>query len=206
MKLALPACAALVVLASVLAGCGGSSPPSVASTTASSSPSSSSSSTALAQGIRYSRCMRSHGIANFPDPQPGATIKSFKIVLANGAGSGAIDLHSNAFRRAATSCAPLLPRLTTTNSAPTAQQIAGLLSFARCMRARGFGQFPDPTQSGGLTLEAVEAAGVDISSPKVQAAATACLPAAHGALTAAQVERAEQEAKAQQNGTAGGGG
>ena len=58
------------------------------------------------------------------------------------------------------------------------------------MRDHGVNNFPDPTAQGQLTLEMVSAAGVDLQAPSVRSAALACVPASHGALTKAAVERA----------------
>jgi hypothetical protein len=66
-----------------------------------------------------------------------------------------------------------------------------MVIFARCMRAHGVPSFPDPTSAGELSVSAVKAAGVDVHTPSVQAAANTWLPAAAGALTAADVKRAE---------------
>ena len=54
----------------------------------------------------------------------------------------------------------------------------------------------DGVMGGQLTLAMVDAAGVDVHAPAVQAAARTCLPAADGAITAAQVYRAENGAGA----------
>jgi hypothetical protein len=74
----------------------------------------------------------------------------------------------------------------------TAQQqrtrLADELSFARCMRSRGVSRFPDPTAQGCLSVEMVQAQGIDVHSPAVLRVVQACLPASHGALTLAKVE------------------
>jgi hypothetical protein len=41
-----------------------------------------------------------------------------------------------------------------------------------------------------LTLEMIQAAGVDLTAPQVKTAALACVPAANGAITRADVEQA----------------
>ena len=90
-------------------------------------------------------------------------------------------------------CSHLLPN---GGSGPqeTAQQtrtrIADALSFARCMRARGLPNFPDPTNQGLLTPQRVTAAGIDLHQPKLLRAGLACVPVTHGLLTRAAIERA----------------
>ena len=75
-----------------------------------------------------------------------------------------------------------------TKSVATTQP--GALAFARCMRARGFPGFPDPTNEGQLTPQIVTAAGIDLRQPRVVHAGLACLPVTHGLLTRAAIERA----------------
>jgi hypothetical protein len=83
-------------------------------------------------------------------------------------------------------------------SQPTAQQkqtqLADALSFAACMRRHGVARFPDPTAQGGLSVEMVQAQGVDVHSPAVLRAIQTCLPASHGGLTAAKVRAALNKA------------
>ena len=45
-----------------------------------------------------------------------------------------------------------------------------------CMRSHGVGRFPDPTAQGQLTVEMVQAQGIDVHSPAVLQAVQACLP------------------------------
>jgi hypothetical protein len=58
------------------------------------------------------------------------------------------------------------------------------------MRSHGVSRFPDPTAQGQLTIEMVQAAGIDVHSPAVLRVVQACLPASHGALTPAKVREA----------------
>jgi hypothetical protein len=60
------------------------------------------------------------------------------------------------------------------------------------MRSHGVGRFPDPTAQGQLTVEMVQAQGIDIHSTNVLHVVQTCLPASHGALTPAKVRRALQ--------------
>jgi hypothetical protein len=112
----------------------------------------------------YAKCMRSHGIADFPDPQPnpGGQGGSFQ---ANG-GSGS-DLNHNdpRFQAADQACQSLLPQ-----PAPaSAQKIAGLVKLAACMRSHGFPSFPDPDSNG-----AFDSSKFDPSSPQLQSAMQTC--------------------------------
>jgi hypothetical protein len=127
--------------------------------------------------------MRSHGMPNFPDPQRfvGGNVK--------------LTIHQLAPSQAALdACTPLLPTNGGAGSQQTAQQqrtqLADELSFARCMRSHGVSRFPDPTAQGHLSVEMVQAQGIDVHSPAVLQAIQACLPASHGGLTAAKVRAA----------------
>ena len=73
-------------------------------------------------------------------------------------------------------------------------QLADELSFAKCMRSHGVARFPDPTAQGELSVEMVQAQGIDIHAPAVLHVVQTCLPASHGELTAAKVEEAIKNA------------
>ena len=139
--------------------------------------------TTTANGLlAFSQCMRSHGAPNFPDPQRFA------------GGNVKLTIHQLAPPQAAlTACSDLLPS-GGSGSQQTAQQqrtqLADELSFARCMRSHGVARFPDPTAQGQLSVEMVQAQGVDVHSPAVLRVVNACLPASHGGLTAAKVREA----------------
>lgn len=172
---------ALCGLALVVAGCGSAGPSS--STGANSPPPKNFASDAY----KFSACMRTHGVSNFPDPvvnsSPGH--QSIAIRITPGTGS------SPAFASAQKACRGILPM---PKNGGTQQQshasLADELSFARCIRSRGFSQFPDPDAQGQLTPQSVQAAGVDMQAPAFRTAALACVPASHGALTDAMVEQA----------------
>jgi hypothetical protein len=58
------------------------------------------------------------------------------------------------------------------------------------MRSHGVTSFPDPTAQGDLSVEMIQAQGVDVHSPAVLRVAQTCLPASHGALTSAKIRAA----------------
>ena len=179
----------LVAVATLAAGCGGTASPSVASlgpsgagTSTSSDggsaagPSTSSSSGGgagltlkTADAAKFSSCMRSHGVPNFPDPSSGGGISI-------GPGSG-IDPNSPKFRAAQQACQKVLPN----GGQPSPQQLAKmqqhLLAFSACMRSHGVPDFPDPTFTGGgaqLKLRSSPGSDLNPQSPRFQAAQTAC--------------------------------
>lgn len=143
---------------------------------------------AAASAYSYARCMRTHGVSNFPDP---------KVKISPGHASVAIAIDpsitgSPSFKSADKACSGILP-----GPATPAQQRAeeqahkqNLLAFARCLRGHGIHDFPDPDLNGELKLSTVTAAGVDIHSRTFLDAARACVGVTHGMITAAQVEQA----------------
>jgi hypothetical protein len=184
MQISKPRALPVIALASVTllaAGCGGSGKSRTNGASASQNP--------VRAAFRYSACMRNHGVANFPDPQ-----------VINHDGEHGIRIQavgpkgSPQFEAAQKACQGILPALKGNGPQETAQQkrarLADALSFARCMRSNGVTRFPDPTAEGDLSVEMVQAQGIDVHSPAVLQVVQACLPASHGALTPAKVREA----------------
>jgi hypothetical protein len=125
------------------AACGGSpsssgSPSSTGSGSSSSAGGSASSPSALA----FSRCMRSHGVPNFPDPPPSFNGKF------PGSSPQQLGVSESRIRAATGACQNLLPAVQ--GQAPlTAQDQQDYLRAAACMRSHGITSFPDPAFSGG---------------------------------------------------------
>jgi hypothetical protein len=169
--LLLPFVIALAAVSLLAAGCGGGSSPTAATTTHTGT-------------AAYSRCMHSHGVPNFPDPTSNGEIPKDKIAPLAG---------SPQFQAAQSACQHVMPA-SGLGPQETAQQtrtrLADALAFARCMRARGFPSFPDPTNQGQLTPQMVTAAGIDLHQPGLLRAGLACVPVTHGLLTRAAIERA----------------
>jgi hypothetical protein len=179
--------ASLAALCLLAAGCGSSGhSPGVASVGAPTTTT-----TPQAGLVGYATCMRSHGVAGFPDPDSTGGIPKQQVVAA-------AEANRPRFNSADSACRHLLPANGSLAAQPTAQQVrtqvADGLSFAACMRSHGVGSFPDPDAQGQLTIAMVQAAGIDIHSPSVLRAVQECLPASHGALTPAKVRQALAEA------------
>jgi hypothetical protein len=116
-KLAVPALA----LAALAAGCGGKG-----GNTLTSSPS-----PIHARAVRFAACMRTHGIADFPDPN------------ADNDFDYGISVSGTTWTRALTACRVYQPPGTfSARRTPRAQSRA--LRFAACIRAHGVRDFPDP--------------------------------------------------------------
>jgi hypothetical protein len=174
----------LVVLAAfslIAAGCGGGGSSSGVASVASSTTAATTTQSSPNGLLAFSRCMRSHGVPNFPDPQRFA------------GGNVKLTIHQlRPSQSALDACHYLLPNRGggQQSAQQTPTQLADELSFARCMRSHGVSRFPDPTAQAGLTVEMVQAQGIDVHSPAVLRVVEACLPASHGGLTAAKVREA----------------
>lgn len=159
---------ALGVLAcGVFAGCGSTGAPSGTATGAA---------TASAAGpnpaLQFARCMRTHGVTNFPDPSASGGIQI-------GPGS---NPQSPAFETAQNACNKYLPdkgQPPVTSAADRAKAVA----FSKCMRTHGEPDFPDPLTSPprGATrvlafrgMSFAVGSGLDPRSPAFQQAATDC--------------------------------
>jgi hypothetical protein len=62
------------------------------------------------------------------------------------------------------------------------------------MRSHGVTRFPDPTAQGDLSVEMVQAQGIDVHAPAILHVVQTCLPASHGWLTPAKVREALNDA------------
>ena len=155
--------AGLVAAGLLAAGCGGPAGPGVANAgpTASASPTGSGYGSALA----YSRCMRAHGITRFPDPDSHGNLG-----LNAGPGTG-IDPNSAQYKAADQACKHLMPA---PNASQAAQDRPALLKYARCMRAHGIPDFPDPQPGGGFSIKQTPGSDLNPNSPLYEAADNAC--------------------------------
>jgi hypothetical protein len=166
----------LIAVGLLTVACGGSPPkPGVANIGPSQSASPSAApKDAKAAGLAYSRCMRSHGLKNFPDPDSNGGI------TINGKPGDGLDPNSPTMKAAQQACKSLRPE-------PTAQEKSQMrangLKYAKCMRANGLKDFPDPSADGGIQIQMKPGSDLDPKSPKFQAADKACKkfqPAAPG--------------------------
>lgn len=148
--------AAVVGLALIAAGCGGGSNGSTGSPPGS----------AMAQLLAYSRCMRGHGISDFPDPttSPGG---GAAISVYGGPGSD-LNKHDLTFKAATQACRSLQAGGSQTHT-QSAQRIAAELTWAHCMRSHGLPNFPDPDAQG-----AFDRSKFNEGTPAFNAASNAC--------------------------------
>lgn len=116
--------------------------------------------------------MRSHGVANFPDPtSKGAIPKQGVISASRGVSNSQMQAASRA-------CYHLLPPGGSLGGQPsqtiTAAQQKDYLKGAACMRAHGITNFPEPNFSGGhVEFPRLEHL-VDLNSPQFKHAYQIC--------------------------------
>jgi hypothetical protein len=165
----------------VITGCGGSALPPATGTSAQSIQH------PVTAAFRFSACMREHGVTNFPDP-----------VVHSSPGQQSIGIHvtpalvgSPQFKSAQKSCASILPAPSGGDQAQQQRnQVKGMLSFTRCVRAHGINGFPDPNAQGQLTPQMLSTANIDVHAPSVLTAAKACISESDGQVNAAAIRQA----------------
>ncbi len=113
--------------------------------------------------IAFAQCMRTHGVPDFPDPQPGSNF------AVSGAPVGAAAQTPSG--KAYNTCKYLLPNGSSSSSnSVSTRELAEGVALAQCLRAHGEPSFPDPTVvNGGLSFDFT---GVNTS--QFNAAASAC--------------------------------
>jgi hypothetical protein len=159
---ALAAVAAVAVLA---AACGGSASPSQSAPT-------------YVQVLALAKCMRSHGVPNFPDPDASGGYSLTANGSLAGAGGSSVDINSSQAQAAYGDCRHLVPggpslsQLEQDEQQEQQQQakmLPVMLKYVHCMRSHDVPNFPAPGQSkfgsGGPP---------NVNSPQYLAAASAC--------------------------------
>lgn len=121
---------------------------------------------ANSRGVAYSRCVRSHGVPDFPDPGSDGQIPKEAVVRAlRKVGDSRAEAATNA-------CANLNPA---GRGSPTltAGEQRDYLRAAACMRSHGINGFPDPTFPGGRLSLSIPSS-IDTTSPRYTRAARTC--------------------------------
>jgi hypothetical protein len=121
--------------------------------------------------LAFSQCMRSQGVPNFPDSQPGASNAKFP-------GAQQLGVSSSLYQAAENACEHLLPA-GANNQFPPAEMpqiLSGMREFSQCMRSHGVPNWPDPTtnSSGQPSFNLVGISGLNSDSPKVTATRNEC--------------------------------
>jgi hypothetical protein len=148
------ALALIAVIGLIIAGCGSNAPseagtagspgsvssPGSASTTAGASTTGtggSKSATDQAKGVKFSECIRGHGVPHFPDPDSKGDYRF------------GIDVSPEVWQKAVNACKDLEPPGALSGKRSPKQQSAAL-RFAACIRKNGVKDFPDPVNGDPL--------------------------------------------------------
>jgi len=110
-----------------LAGCGSSAKPTTLVKSAS---------TGISAAVRFSNCMRSHGVSDFPDLSAGGGPMGQQLARSG------VNLNAPAFQSAMNACKALAPAAKAAVGPTFGQSKAMMVAFARCMRAHGLIQSP----------------------------------------------------------------
>jgi hypothetical protein len=161
------AAACLIAATVVVAGCGGgSNGPGVAGAGSASTGAAKSSAGGSRQQrvLAYSRCMRAHGLKDFPDPSSGG------LTIRVNPGSD-LDPNNPQFKSAQQACRSLDPKPT---AGEQRQASARDLKYAQCMRAHGIKDFPDPDSQGGIKITGGPGSDLDPNNPQFKSADQSC--------------------------------
>jgi hypothetical protein len=172
-----PATAFLVALvaSAAIAACGGSSPSGVGAASITKA------------GLEFAACVRAHGVPDFPDPiatagatQTNGTPTTATPVKTLSESTEVVQKAQEACQKyAAAAEGPVV------SGAQLAKLKAGALAYAKCIRAHGVPNFPDPTveagpggHGAGITppFGTGAQARAEAQSPALQAAIKTCSP------------------------------
>jgi hypothetical protein len=176
--LILTSAAAAAALSLLGAGCGGggsSGVARVAATTTTAASAAADATTTIeygasganAQALSFARCMRSHGIANWPDPESNGAFDKSKLRQLDVSPSRVRSIEERScrdfFQNAASGQGQTI----------TAADRTDYLKAAACMRRHGFADFPDPTFPGnGVELHIPSS--IDTNASRFKRAAETC--------------------------------
>jgi hypothetical protein len=127
--------ALVALIASIAAGCGSSG--GGADTGGGGGATGAQSAADQAKGVKFAECIRGHGVPHFPDPDP------------KGDYAFGVDVSPAVWRQAVDACKALEPPGALSGKRSPKEQSTAL-QFARCMRAKGVDDFPDPANGAPL--------------------------------------------------------
>jgi hypothetical protein len=144
---------------------------------------------AISQAVAFTRCMRSHGVPNYPDPTarnsgPG-TDGLPKVDLQ------ALGISSSQVNAAESACQRMLPNGAQLSRATSRSILNRLVAFAHCVRSHGVSNWPDPTHTLGSFpgaprygfdlqgIQGLEAGASGSFGPRISTAIGQCLQLEH---------------------------
>ncbi len=132
---------ALIAMATLISACGSSAP---GGTSTGGSGGGNNTAANAQKAVKFAQCMRNNGVSKFPDP--GASGEFTIDEIANGS---SLDPNAPVFTQALSACKNLEPA-GFMGSPRSPQQMQAALEFARCIRANGVNDFPDPANGQPL--------------------------------------------------------
>ena len=114
------------------------------------------------QALKFSQCMREQGLTWFPDPNPDGRTA---IITPKGTDPKKVQAAQAACKK----YEPAGPA----NGKPDPQAMEKIRQMAKCMRANGVPNFPDPNADGGIDLD-IKKLGMGPGDPTFDKAQTAC--------------------------------
>jgi hypothetical protein len=126
----------------------------------------------MTAALRFARCMRAHGVPNFPDPKPPSQRPATGGAQPAPSGGFTANPNSPAYRFASNDCRSLADA-TPVSAVQQSQATSAQLRFAVCMRADGVPNYPDPTSTGEIGNDGA-ISGVNPNSPAYRTAEKHC--------------------------------
>lgn len=122
--------------------------------------------------VTFAKCMRGHGVPQFPDPG-GTPAAGSSISILGAQLPPTTNIKAPAFRAALNTC---MKRFLAAHPRPplSAAQKAAAVKFAECMRAHGVPSFSDPTFPGNGGIAIRSGPGANPDSPSFQHAEQVC--------------------------------
>ena len=144
---------------------------------------------AISQAVAFARCMRSHGVSNYPDPNarnsgPG-TNGLPKVDLQ------VLGVSSSQVNAAESACHRMLPNGAQLSRTTSRSILNRLVAFAHCVRLHGVSNWPDPTHTLGSFpgaprygfdlqgIQGLEAGASGSFGPRISTAIGQCLHLQH---------------------------
>jgi hypothetical protein len=154
---------AVAAFALLAAGCGGGGSPGAAGVTTSATAAQAG---AQSTAIAFARCMRLHGLPNWPDPTSGGVFDKSRLRQSGYSVSQVRAVQDGA-------CHRLLPSGPPPGPVITAADRTDYLKATACMRSHGYPDFPDPTFQNN-TVQGNVSSSINQDSTRFKSAATIC--------------------------------